>query len=372
MLIGTNIRRDGGDRPDRVAASGARFARFVPMREHDLGGYLDGLVRAGVEPFAVLAKESFGFGDRVDRKLAAAALDEYKRRYGALVGRWQVGNEYDLESESSWTLALSELAALGRLARERLGDRAYLVVGGAADGAPDDEPEERLAGADLSWADAIAIHTYGQGVPGWTRDDGLPVLPHSPYGFRSTVRDLIDGYRAQAPEKDLWITEMGFRWDELGEERAAAYCEAFLGYLTARCPEVSGFAQFCLTDAQVHGFGLYTGEGQAHRTAAVFARYAALAGAPAPAPAPAPRGLTAAEAEEEAWRDLFLAAEGSHSRGIVYAPHLGIAKYWRLHHRELGSAVGPERPAADGSVVYQAFALGVVRWTPAGGAEKVA
>jgi hypothetical protein len=364
MLIGTNIRRDGGDRPDRVAASGSRLARFVPMLGHDLSGYLDALVRAGVEPFAVLAKESFGFGERVDRGLARAALDEYRRRYGALVGRWQVGNEFDLESESSWTLALSELDALGHLARQRLGDRAYLVVGGAGDGAPADEPEERLSGADLGWADAIAIHTYGQGVPGWTRDDGLEVLPHSPYGWRSTVRDLIDGYKAEAPEKDLWITEMGFRWDELGEDRAAAYCDAFLGYLTQRCPEVSGFAQFCLTDAQVNGFGLYTGEGRAHRAAAVFAKHAAL-GAP-------PRGMTAEEAEEEAWRDLFLAAGGPRDRAIVYAPHLGIVKYWREHHRELGSAVGPERPAGDGSVVYQAFALAVVKWTPDAGVEQVA
>lgn len=377
MLIGTNIRRDGSDTVASIVQSGAMVARFVPMVEHDLTAYLTALDVSDVATLAVLAKESFGFGPRIDWPLASVALSTYKHRYGGLVSYWQIGNEYDAESPSSWTLALSDLDRLGKLAREILGDDAYLIVGGAADGSPADEADERLSGYDLDWADGIAIHTYGQGVPGWVNDAGIPVLPLSPYGFPSTLRDLIDGYRAEAPDHEVWITEMGFRWDELQEQGAAAYCDAYLNYLLHKCPEVVGFTQFCLTDDQVHGFGLTDGKGKPHLTAPIFKRYADAARAaqeqpPTPPPPPVVLPMTAAEAEDAAWADLFLAATGERSKGIVYAPSLGIVKYWREHHAELGSAVGPERPASDGSGVWQAFSQGVVKWDPAAGASKVA
>lgn len=374
VKIGTNIRRDGSDSVDLIDDSMAQLVRFVPMLDEDLTGYLSDLRSVVVEPVAVLAKESFGFGENVDWDLATSALKEYRKRYGHLVHYWQVGNEWDLESESSWTMTTGDLVELGHRTRKALGPAVYLILGGAADGAPTDEPDERISEMDLSWANAIAIHTYGQGVPGWVRDDGMAVLPFSPYGFTSTVRDLIDGYHAEAPDKDLWITEHGFRWDELGEERAAQYAEAYLSYLVRRCPDVYGFTQFCLTDDQVHGFGLFTGQGHHHQTAPIFTRYATLArdldeNEDEP-DVPDDRPMTVAEAEEAAWRDLFLA--GVHvSSLIVYGPDLGIVKYWREHYTELGSAAGPERRAETGEV-FQAFSLAVVRWDPDNGASKVA
>lgn len=390
IRIGTNIRRDGSDSIDLIRRSEAMLARLVPLPDVNLSSYLGGLKASGTEPFAVLAKESFGLGPGpIDWALVERMLATYAARYGPVVRYWQVGNEWDLESDSSWTMSSRDLVELGQRTRRALGPAAYLIVGGAADGSPSDEPEERLSGMDLGWANAIAIHTYGQGVPGWVRDDGLFVLPCSPYGFPSTVRDLIDGYHAEAPTKDLWITEHGFRWDELGQSCAAQYAEAYLAYLLNRCPDVSAFTQFCLTDAQVYGFGLYDHEGGQHQTAPVFARYASLARAqlegsihppapepapqPAPAPAPEPvQPVTTAEAEELAWRDLFLAATENPARArIVYATHLGIVKYWREHYDDLGSAVGPERQAEDGTV-FQGFALGLVRWDPSTGASKVA
>lgn len=368
IRIGTNIRRDGSDNVGLIVVSGAQFVRFVPMLEEDLTDYLRHLVASDVEPLGVLAKESFGLHQAVDWD---SALAEYAQRYGRLVRRWQIGNEFDVESDSSWTMELADLSDLGRRARKAFGKDAYLIVGGAADGSPSDEPSERLSGADLSWANAIAIHTYGQGVPGWTRDDGVPVLPISPYGFPSTIRDLIDGYKAEAPDKDLWITEMGFRWDELGEAPAAKYCDAFLAYLTTCCPEVVGFGQFCLTDDQVHGFGLYHDNGHQHQTAPVFTRYAEAARDAADDDDEQPAGpMTAEQAEDAAWSDLFLAASAV-DRPAVYGLDLGIVKFWRENHRDLGSAVGPERHAATGEV-FQAFACAIVKWTPADGASKVA
>lgn len=377
VLIGTNIRRDGSDPLNVIVQSGAQFVRFVPLADTDLTAYLTGLLGQKIMPLAVLAKESFGLGPGpIDWRAVESALATYRARYGTLVTAWQVGNEWDAESPSSWTMGKNDLVALGQRVRSAFGKSAYLIVGGCADGSPSDEPDERLSGMDLGWANAIAIHTYGQGVPGWKRDDGFDVLPFSPYGFTSTVRDLIDGYRAEAPTKDLWITEMGFRWDELGEVRAAQYAEAYLSYLVNRCPEVKGFAQFCLTDLQVNGFGLYSYNYGQHQTAPIFQKYANQARAgqpPAPSPVPTPlpsKPMTAAEAEDAAYRDLFLAATQT-AMNVVYAPTLGIVKFWRQNLSDLGSAVGPEHRAETGEV-FQGFALGVVKWDPTTGASKVA
>lgn len=55
--------------------------------------------------------------------------------------------------------------------------------------------------------------------------------------------------------------------------------------------------------------------------------------------------------------------------GIDYVPQNGIPTFWR-QHPELGSPLGPETPL-DGGGVAQAFAGGIVRWTPDNGAEVV-
>ncbi len=63
---------------------------------------------------------------------------------------------------------------------------------------------------------------------------------------------------------------------------------------------------------------------------------------------------------DEALRDLWAAVRGD----VPFNPDAGIAGYWLEHWRELGSPVGPEH--RDGEDVYQAFACGIVRWTPNG------
>jgi len=50
---------------------------------------------------------------------------------------------------------------------------------------------------------------------------------------------------------------------------------------------------------------------------------------------------------------------------IPFAPENAIAQYW-LQHPELGSPLGPETPLDDGSV-GQAFANGVLTWSPHNG-----
>ena len=67
--------------------------------------------------------------------------------------------------------------------------------------------------------------------------------------------------------------------------------------------------------------------------------------------------------------DLYQVRWNAINADIVYAQDNGIAMFWR-DHPELGSPLGSEVTLDDGSV-GQAFANGIVRWTPEGGAEQV-
>ena len=55
---------------------------------------------------------------------------------------------------------------------------------------------------------------------------------------------------------------------------------------------------------------------------------------------------------------------------VPYMADAGIATFWR-EHPELGSPLGGELTLDDGSVA-QAFANGIVRWSPEEGAAQVA
>jgi uncharacterized protein with LGFP repeats len=54
---------------------------------------------------------------------------------------------------------------------------------------------------------------------------------------------------------------------------------------------------------------------------------------------------------------------------VIYAPDNAIAQFWR-QHPELGSPLSGEIGLDEGGVA-QAFANGIVRWSPETGAELV-
>ena len=68
----------------------------------------------------------------------------------------------------------------------------------------------------------------------------------------------------------------------------------------------------------------------------------------------------------EALRDLWNAA----GAGAAFNDSLGIVAFWKSHWKELGSPLGSEH-SDSGGVVYQAFANGIVKWTPGIGAQIV-
>jgi hypothetical protein len=67
--------------------------------------------------------------------------------------------------------------------------------------------------------------------------------------------------------------------------------------------------------------------------------------------------------------DLWQVRWSAINTDVPYVPDSGIATFWR-EHPELGSPLGGEIGLDDGSVA-QAFANGIVRWSPDGGAEQV-
>jgi hypothetical protein len=144
--IGLNVARDGRHDPALIRGLGATWIRIVALPDLDLSDYFRRCRSAGLKILLVLARESGG-------DYAALAA-----RYATLVDAWQVGNEADHVSPSSWTMQPSELAALGRSARAILPRPHVLVCAGMASGHP-----EWMAGMDLSWADAVAVSSVSEG-----------------------------------------------------------------------------------------------------------------------------------------------------------------------------------------------------------------
>lgn len=241
--IGLNIARDGSHDPSLVRSLGATWVRIVAMSDHDLSDYFRRCRDAGLKILLVLARESGG----------NYAL--YRDRYGSLVDAWQIGNEADLVSPSSWTMQPSELAALGRSVRALI-PNAVLVCSGLASGHP-----SWLDGMDLGWADAIAFHPYLKDAP---NPDDLEDLPDVP--------DLLAGY--QRFGKPLLVTEWG--WWGSDERRGEEEVRDMIAW-AGRTDLLEVFFYFCISDSMVPPFGLLGSRGREKPAAKAFREQTALA-----------------------------------------------------------------------------------------------
>lgn len=253
-----------------VAGTGSRFVRPVARRDTDLTSLLRAFANNGIRTLLVYDRGSFEAFGPVDPEhlasTAAVAFAEYARRYNGLVAIHQPGNESDHESPSSWTQSIEQVVALGRLAR-RVWPDALIATPGLASGQP-----SYLSGADLSWADLVAVHPYGKmAAPGW---------PHPGWGT-GELAPLLDGYAACG--KPLLISEVGLPVPQVDEAFQAEYCRRMLATLDAR-PDVLATCWFALTD-DVPGFGLYRADGSARPAAGQFIA-AAVSSTPRPWPVP--------------------------------------------------------------------------------------
>lgn len=212
--LGINVAGRAEQSPDALTYLGARWARCVAYPDANLASWIQGCHDRHIRVLLVLASESIG----QDPSGWAAAIAGYGARYVDLVDAWQVGNESDHESPSSWTLEPNELTVLLRVARTELGDDAYLVGPGLVSGQPD-----WAAYVDWRPVDALACHPYAK-EPG------------------SAALDWLIGQYA-AYRKHLWVTE---------------YHARSIGMTAALRDDgrVQTALAFCYSDSMVQGFGL--------------------------------------------------------------------------------------------------------------------
>ena len=209
------------------------MARF-PLRDTEWGlarDFCAALVACGMEPLPVLARESFAKPDTQWRR----QIEEWAIWLGG-IRHWQVGNEPDHKSPSSWTMTEPGFSDLLRQARAALPD-AYLIAGGMVSGNPD-----YLIDVDLSSVDAISIHPYGQRPIDW---------PDKTWGF-GWAADLLDRYKGFG--KPLWVTEYGGPAEDFS---SAALRASYYGHMTRTISlQCAAAFPFKYEDAGVPGFGI--------------------------------------------------------------------------------------------------------------------
>jgi hypothetical protein len=165
----------------------------------------------------------------------------YYTKYGPLVDYWQLGNEWDLVSDSSDTQPPSYINELGSAFRARMPE-AKLVLGGSASGLA-----TALNDIDLKLFDAVGVHTYTKQVA------GLPKLGHT-----GQLVDLLDAYAAY--KKPLWITEFGgvpaqFENSAIvkDSERTEYYIAQYKALESYGCEAAYAF---CYSNLMVKGYGI--------------------------------------------------------------------------------------------------------------------
>lgn len=237
--IGINIPGDGTVDPDELASLGAKWVRFIAAPHIDtdfLKEYISKLHKKDIKILLLIVMESL---ENMDFSKSARM---YAERYGApgIIDAWQLGNEPDdMSGIWSWPLEKEKFARLMWSFRDAMPD-VYLVAGGLDSGQP-----HWLEGVNLDWVNAVAIHPYGQGLPGWP----------SFYGFPGHIGLLIKRYKPYIKDKPIWITEWGINHYHFGEAIANEYIIRMMEYF-GESEDVERHFLFCFTDRMDNGFGL--------------------------------------------------------------------------------------------------------------------
>lgn len=166
-------------------------------------------------------------------------FERLKKMYPT-IDAWQIGNEPDLKSGSSWTLTPRRFSTLLHVASEVFFD-GVVVAGGLASGQPTYLDEVgRLP------VDAIAVHPYTKAPDGWTMQGWET-------GWAS---DLINSYmRFGLP---IWVTEFGAEdglFDNIRASDGPGSREEYYRRMVATFRNRPCYA-FCWDDAMVPGYGI--------------------------------------------------------------------------------------------------------------------
>lgn len=273
--IGVGVKGDGSHAVEQLLGSGG--VRIVVEKQFDLTSRFEDYASAGLFILKVYAKESSA-GFNSDRE----ALAYYRDLYARFLGAWEVGNEPDLRSDSSWTMSPKEFSRLGWDARSMMEDQ-ILVTGGAASGW-----SGYLEQADIRWANGVGVHPYAKDMS--VRRARVARRPVSPGGLLRAndlpdIEPLIQDYRRFG--LPVWVTEWGW-WG--GDDRAESEVYDVVSW-AAQTDLIERYFHFCLDDGMVPPFGLCDASGNLKPAGQGFLRalqdYQPIQPAPQPTPQPA-------------------------------------------------------------------------------------
>lgn len=264
--IGINVSADGRHSSTEVLASGARAARIVLLKGVDQTPIFEDYATNGLQVLRVFAGESRdGFGNNRE------AFAWYAAQYSRYPGWWEIGNEPDLESPSSWTMEPYELSQLGWDARSMMPNE-YLVVGGQASGWAG-----YLDMADIRWANFVGIHPYAKDMTVGRVRVARRTMLRDPRRANDLpdVLPLIRDYRRFGIEP--WITEWGW-W---GDEQRGISEVGDMTRWAASTDEIGWYFHFCLR-GMVEPFNLYRDDGSPKPAAEAFRIEASFQQQPTP------------------------------------------------------------------------------------------
>lgn len=276
-------------RPDPIALSGIKYARFVynvsraaggygnvnvEIAHNRFGGYIAGLIGAGITPILVMDHQMFGEGAGYNWNAMSAAdwnrlRADYINILGEVVKRYATNIVIQIWNEPDQTSLAAVGLPPGVFARflddavdtvQAFAPSIKVIPGGLVSG---DLNYWRTTSGQMRNAKklaGLAVHPYGH-VP----DDGINYKPTLGVIF-GKLKDLTAAYGAIAPSGKLWFTEWGVTGDasrheppNVPESSAARYIKAFVGELHSR---VQAACYYAWRDGQHSTLGIIKRDGE--------------------------------------------------------------------------------------------------------------
>lgn len=232
------------------------WVRFVLKWDDDVSTIQTFIHRAhyfGCKVLAVIARESYKPTPNQQMWSHYTAARWYSTRYLPYVDMWQLGNEPDIKSASSWTMTPHQYIHMLSYWRKYI-------------------PTDRIIGPGL----ASGSNTWWLKLPSWTRQQLHATAIHmyqqrpssdypaSDWGHGS-VPDLLSLF----PDQRIWVTEFGahvpndFDTDHQRAQYISKMKEALNG-------NVDTAFYFCAADSMVEGYGLFDANGNTNETYAAY------------------------------------------------------------------------------------------------------
>lgn len=177
----------------------------------------------------------------------------YTSRYLPYVDMWQLGNEPDIKSASSWTMTPHQYIHMLSYWRKYI-------------------PTDRIIGPGL----ASGSNAWWNALPSWTRSMlhatslhiyqqmPTPDYPSPNWGNGGTVPDLLSLF----PNQRIWVTEFGAHVPndfDTDHQRAE-----YISKMKEALSDVDVACLFCAADSMVEGYGLQDTQGNFNETYAAY------------------------------------------------------------------------------------------------------